>query len=672
MNLTKTLRTIKEMRGSYSIIIGAFFLINPVLYGQTTNAVNIVRDGVTFTFSVSCDNGPCEYGQFVNGDYWVASNTPQGKVLISSISPNGELSGAMVNPDLQRGSNNPEILLPLNEQQQGVLNSYSHYNPELNLMNALPYMASPGESIYKILGTTNGCGTLSIEAGCVQTATILTVLSEIPAERGANTFRPPFHGDWKPLFTTDKVRMDRLPSLPQASEGANGSIGGEFGFTHWLTPELELYHDGLGEFHRAVIPHAAQPSYASDQALVLLEDITKVFGVQSIEEKRMAVYSLIQKGIDNYGVYKMRVPFSSGAGQHMGKKPPLVFFAAMYDDDEILEEVRGMSSDESLLESRFFQEDSQVRMGKSGMAIWGDFKGNDNIHWYFPRLYPQVDGNGTLGDPYSYIDGPAGGIHPDPAQARDRNYLPVVGGLYVGYALLQHLMPWYKYASNDFEVLQFADRVYMGYGIDDFDGGLWTIPDPVAPYDRNESADCQPFRLYSTGQTNCNLYMQTWGPSPDEVSDFIAHNGDPNKDGRMPELHGNKIAFNRVPSIVRDYWTELRPCSDPSNPNYPCQGLGAVPDEVDIVVIDDEEIDTDIFVLITDSEGFSFKTKKTYNRIDINLFSITGALIYSKSSSGDEIELKINETGLLSSSMYIYNLYLDGKVFSDKIMFLGY
>jgi len=451
VNLLQTFLNLKKAKLLPYGCFFAIFLSNHVIVAKTTNRIAMVRDGVTFTFSVSCDNGPCEYGQFVNGDYWVVPNSPDGTVLISRITPEGEFNGAMVNPDLLRYPNNTGELRPFEQQRQGILNTYGHYDPELNLMNHLPYRASAGESIYKALGATEGCGTFSIQAGCVQTATILTVLSEIPMDRGAHTFRPPFHGNWKPLYDTSKVKMNRLPNLPQASGDVD--IGGVFGFTHWLTPEIELYHNGFGEFHRAVIPHAAQPPYASDQALQLLEDITKVFGTATVEEKRMAVYSLIQKGIDNYGVFKMGIPFNSGAGQHVGKKPALAFFAAMYDDSEILEEVRSIALNEDFQDRAFFQEDAQIRMGNGGVPLWGDLSGFGDVHWYFSRLYPQIDTKGTNGDPYRYIDGPAGGIHPDSNQTGDRNYLAVVGGLYVGYALLQHLMPWFKYAAGDPEIL---------------------------------------------------------------------------------------------------------------------------------------------------------------------------------------------------------------------------
>lgn len=646
-----------------SCLLLVSFIVNAQ---TTTNEVSITRDGITFTFSISCDNGPCQTGQFVNGDPWVVPNNPGGTVTISAITPNGPLNGAMVNPDLYRDPNDSSILLPTNQQRQGLLSSYWHYNPNLDIMNSLPYNAQGNESIIKIVGSNENCGPAAIALGCVKSAAILTVLDSPPISNGSTTFRPPFHGNWKPQYITDKVRMNRLPNLPEATNVNPDVLSAEFGFEHWLTPEVELYHNhtgGFGEFHRAMIPQLAQPNYAADQALLFVEDLTKLFGTETSEQKRMATYSLIQKGIDNYGVYKMGVPFSSGAGQHLGKKPAIVFFAAMYDDNDLLQEVRGMASNTQLLETGFFQEDAQIRMGNSGMSIWGDFRNPNDAHWYFSRLYPNIDSNGTMGDPYGYIDGPAGGLHPDETATNDRNYLPVVGGPYVGYSLLQHLMPWLKYASNDFEILQWSDRIYDGYGIDNFDGGLWTLPDPVAPFDSTESEDCKPFRMYSTGITDCTLYGQTWGPDLNNLQNFIPHNLDPMTHGRMPSLHGFNITLTRIPTIVMEHWNELRPCADPDSSDYPCQGLGEIPNEDTLGTPGvSSQIKPDYNVYVDDNR-ILIKTFKNYSVITLNLYNISGSLIDSKKGVGNEIELN----RYFGAGFYIFILRLDGQLYSGKI-----
>ncbi len=655
------------MKKKYVILVllilrnASFFLVN----AQTTNEISVVRNGVTFTFAFNCDNGPCEYGKFVTGDYWITPKIPSGKVTITRITPDGEINGAMLNPDLLRNTSGD--LLPFDDQKQGILNTYDHYEADLNLMNKLPLEVGGGSSIFKISAKTSGCGTRAIESGCVDTAVVLTILKEVPENRGITLFRPPFHGNEKPFYTTTKVKLDRLPQLPQVSNGSNGIIGGTNGYEDWLVPQIDLYHKGMGEFHRATIPHAAQTPYAADQAKDFLDDLARLFGKESIEEKRAAVYSLLQKGIDNYALYKMGIPFQSGAGQHLGKKTPITLLGALYDDITILEDIRGIASNKEALENRFFQEDAQVKMGKSGMAIWGDELGVENIHWYFARMYPNIDTQGSAADPYGYIDGPAGGIHPDDTQTRDRNYMSVAGGPIIGYAFLQHLMPWFKYAAGDDEVLLWSDRIYKGYGIENFEGGLWTLPDPVAPRDPNESGSCKPFKLYSTGISECTKYMQTWGPKQNNLEDFIPHGKDPKTNGRMPELHGSKVSFNRLPNLTRDFWDELRPCSDPTNASYPCEGLGALPTAVlntdETIVQEKPELSISF-----SKDDFKVNTVHKYNKIKVDLYSILGQELISGESFGDSMVLKLPSQVFQSNTVYIYRVSLDGEVYSGKYL----
>lgn len=542
---------------------------------ESCSTIDVERAGVTFTFAFDCGGEPCGCGRFVGGDPWVVPSSPGGVVTLTAITPEGEEHGAMDNPALERIGEGPDGFAE--EQVQGLVMGYEHYDAAKNVMTQLPFAAPGGTSILKVTTQTEGCGTEAIATGCVSSGAVLTVLDQVPPNQGATVFRPPFHGDEKPLYFTDRVRLERLPSLPQVGGAEGEPVGGPDGFEEWLVPQYELNHNGYfsGEFHRATIPHAAHTPYAADQANDFLEDLTDLFGPQSTDEKRAAAYTLIQRGIDNYGVFRMGVPFGSGAGQHLGKKPPITLFAALYDDPELLETVRAIATDPQYENANFFQEDSQVRAGRGGSPVWGERSADfGDVHWYFTRLFPRLDSNGASGDPYGYIDGPPGGIHPDPDETSDRNYLGVAGGPLISYAFLQQLMPYLRYAAGDEELLTWADRIYSGYGFEGFEGGLWTRPDPCAPVPSVDQSDCDPYRLYSTGVTGCEEYQVSWGPQPDDLGQCIEHAGDPNTDGRMPELHGHRIEFNRLISLVTEHWDTLRTCADPEQASYPCAGLG--------------------------------------------------------------------------------------------------
>lgn len=672
------------------ILFLSFFIfkINSLPAQTNTNEISIEKAGITFTFSFNCNGGPCEYGQFATGDYWVAPNTPNGTVTITGISPNEEKHGAMVNPDLLRDNNGN--IVNSDNQRQGFLNSYTlFYENSLNLMTKLPYSAKGGESIFKIKAMDNpaACGTKSIQTyGCVESAVVLTVLSNIPNNRGDNMFRPPFHGNSKPIYTTDKVMMNRLPKLPQATGLLKDltNIEDKDSYKKWLVPQIDLYSKYPGpenvEFMRATIPHAAQPSYSAGQAFELFHNMFSVFGEETNEEKKDAVYALIQKGIDNYGIFKMGVPFSSGAGQFLGKKPPIAFLAAMYNDTAILEDVRRIASDPKLLNELWFQADSQIRMGKSGMAIWGQATTGLDIHTYFGNLYPNRDNSGTLGDPYGYIDGPAGGYRPELISTGAREYLGVTSGPHIGYAFLQHLMPWFKYAANDYEILNFADRIYDGYGIDNFDGGFWTLPDPVAPKATEDHSGCNAYKLNTSSpyvtleSTGCISYTETWGPIPTDHEDYnvnnstenyIPHNKDPNTYGRMPELHGKKFNFQNLNYFITNHWDVLRPCSDPNNPSYPCQGLGISPTEALSIK---NSINNDNLMISISKDKLSFNTKTTHNHLSIKVYTISGIMINSITGKGNSLTLKWPKNILQSGGIYIYSIELDQDRFNRKFV----
>jgi hypothetical protein len=55
----------------------------------------------------------------------------------------------------------------------------------------------------------------------MKTAAVLTCLNEIPPR---NSFRPPYAGTGKPLFTSDDILWDQLPALAPAGRAVVGSI----------------------------------------------------------------------------------------------------------------------------------------------------------------------------------------------------------------------------------------------------------------------------------------------------------------------------------------------------------------------------------------------------------------------------------------------------------------
>ena len=537
--------------------------------------------GTNFKWEFSCNNErPCRCGQFVNGDYWVAAVDDMGlespSVRITKIAPDGEAHGAMDNPRT-RGS-------------QGLLSGYSNYTPALNVMTQLPYDSSPGSSIIKVKrkDDSSQCGTSAIKThGCADVYDVLTILGEIPEDEGKESFRPPFHGTEKPLFSLSKLKLGRLPKFPMSLTDNNF----EEIALRWNVPHYDLGHvDAPGEFMRATIPHEVLNHYFATNATIFLNDLFSLFGSEDTEEKLPAVVAMTQRGIDTWSIWRLGIPFGSGAGQYIGPKFYLALFAALYDDEEILEEVRSIASDPNAF--GFFQADTQLYRGASGVVLWGDGKCNpevnytndevqDHGNWYWNGVISELrartggsgyDNKGTRCDPHGYIDGPPGTSSPTQPQGRDYQFCCSAGPL-VGYAFAQQLMPWLKYAAGDSEVLEYADRIYRGRGIADFDGGFWAAPDICAPPDMRDvlNDDCQPYSV--SGRAACDHYGVTWGPIPGDARNCIIS---PEGDTRWPEEHGPAKDILRLPSAVRDHWDTLRDCADPDDSSYPCEGLGEI------------------------------------------------------------------------------------------------
>jgi hypothetical protein len=183
-----------------------------VQVSTTANTLTRTSGGVDFTWEINCGGRACRYGRFVNNEFWVVpiddlgNNT--GSVTVTNILPAGVNHGAEVNPS--------------SPSNQGILTPYPSYRSSLNIMTMFPYSAKAGESIIKARTLNSGCPS-SMSSGCVSSYDVLTVLSNIPQNNGATVFRPPFNGTSKPIYTTDKVKFDRLPSLSTISGGRSAS-----------------------------------------------------------------------------------------------------------------------------------------------------------------------------------------------------------------------------------------------------------------------------------------------------------------------------------------------------------------------------------------------------------------------------------------------------------------
>lgn len=489
--------------------------------------------GSVFTWEFSCDGGDCQFGRFNNGEYWVTH--PNGdKVTILSALPSGSQDGLEANPS--------------DPLSQGLLACSANYKTAKNLQSQLPLDISPNTSLVKTEAQLSGCGAPSIEDCCVKNYDTLTVLDTPPLANGAQTFRPGPAGNVKRLFTEADVDYTRIPAYEEVS---NSTVQVDFAdiIDTWSGTYVDHFMVSLGDQGRAFWPHGmGSIDYGAAQAENYGQALLSVMGTDLSAEKRPAVNALFQRGLDLYTSWSNGVTWPSGAGQQLGRKPPITFFGAMVLDQEIRDQIKNMPVTDT-------QEDSQVRRfsGENKVAVWGDYPGthSTNASCSTEHYWAQVlhrDNKRTCADPYGFIDGPAG--NPGTAYMQCCSSGPLVA-----YALQMWMMSDMCEVGSNEVLLDYADRIYDPIR----KTGVHTLPDPCAPPDPRESQAC---KTHLKGAPGCIYYGETWGEDPENAGQCIHNNSGENtgQNGRHPDRNGADISNNLsyMPALVPRLWSSFR------------------------------------------------------------------------------------------------------------------
>jgi len=479
---------------------------------------SIAQYGITWIFDQ-------EYtcGRFVNGDFWVI-----GPVTINDITP-ALISVVQTTQDpcthpvhcidspspyLDRyqytnhcisvqcvyavGANGWEINpshddhRPFNGEQ-GFDGRIPDYNP--GFIPTLPHLAGPGESIVKAVSNLDGpCESTENSWDCLDTSAILTVLDQVPPDNGAGTFRPPYVGTEKPLYSVDDMKIGILPNYPRIEEAPSLA---------WIEERfrrVQMNHE-KGYTGRSISPIENFQNPARYGPNIGIENAEAALGLMfddPIEDKMPALVNYVQTGIDWLFAVKQGKSWTvQGPGIQPGFHVPVVFAAALLDDEYL----KDIASNAIFPENRYLQPHVN-----SGRAIYGDER-----PWYTEKGYweyiIQIDTVGTSSsaqrDPYGYIDGEIPRI-----SGYSSNGFP---GPWKGSALVAHLIPELKPVWNNNLFLDYMDRR--------INIGKWTQPDPCAPHDGD-----------------IGNYGTTFGP--DGFGGCILDTDTINGIGRYPELHG--------------------------------------------------------------------------------------------------------------------------------------
>ena len=263
----------------------ALLVLCAVSYGATTTSIS--QHGITWNFSSAV-----EYGQFVNGDYWVI-----GPLTVSSVSPTpgGGRNGSMVNPSVG-GSQ------PYDDRAYG-------YNASVGV--SFPYSITAGDSLIStdswpegVTEQTDYIGK-TITHGSLTSAAVLTCLSSAPA---SDAFRPPYGGTTKPLFEKSDINYSLLPELdlPNQDPGYNFDDVGYFdeGGSQTVCEQYGRYFERPWILHktdwsgRNIHPTQNMPNYHREVYTVVGEASVLLLAYHSDVNELLIPF--LQLGIDSY------------------------------------------------------------------------------------------------------------------------------------------------------------------------------------------------------------------------------------------------------------------------------------------------------------------------------------------------------------------------------------
>lgn len=418
-----------SLTGSLSVI--AVFASQPP---ASLLCTEVARHSVTFVFDKAY---PC--GTFVNGDYWVTPAQPDGSVKINAITPNytGVSNGFEVNPS--------------SVTYQGLDSTAADFDPRL--VPSLPYSARGGQSIVKAISLAGDDKT------SLDSAAVLTVLNSAPPGGGIETFRPPYFGADKPLYSANGLHIERLPKL--------AAIPG----TPTLTElnrrfeRLQLDHQLWWSANR-IHPKQNMPNYgasiATDTAVAALR---LMIDDGDAAGRRMLAVRYVQYGIDLAAALRGGLHFNADGGHRLGRKLVLTLTALLLDDAGIAALVRDAPYG-------LYQEDGQLYYSTVARRVLFGKQCSESEYW---QNQNSDTGSRDCRDPYGYIDG---GHQPGSSYQFCCTAKP-----YKATALVLRLMPDLRCVWIGSDLIDYADR-WVTFG-------AWAQPDPYAPYG-NGARDTDP------------------------------------------------------------------------------------------------------------------------------------------------------------------------------------
>ena len=331
-------------------------------------STSVVTDGsISWEFSSSVQTG-----KFANGQYWVV-----GPMTIVEVTPsyNGRNNGFEVNP--------------VNTISQGFDDRIRNFDS--SLVPSLPFIAQPGQSLIKVV-SVNASISCPYQS-CIQSASVLTVLSSPPPNNGANVFRPPYFGNDKTLYLTDDINFSLLPNYaPTESALTFEQVASQY-------RNVQLDHK-ISWTGRSMHPIDSMPDYGSSIAKKNTEAALTLMLQGTNIEKNQAVINHVNNGIDIYHMMKGGVIWRADGGHGGGRKLPAIMAAVLLENTTMKDDLTNVNPSTFGETSGVYY--SAIADNGNGKVLWGQQTMSERKYW---EMLVLDNTSRTIKDPYGQIDG---------------------------------------------------------------------------------------------------------------------------------------------------------------------------------------------------------------------------------------------------------------------------
>ena len=273
-------------------------------------ASSLTKDGITWTFSQ-----PANYGQFVNGDYYVI-----GPVTITAIDPPPTTSAPYENGSV--------LNLPTSNRKSGFdsrLDNTSFFDASVRSYPPLTLKAGDALVSTRSLAASHSLPELmraqDKSISPVASASVLTVLSSAPAP---DAFRPSYCDRSQTIYHADALQRNLLLSLAPPNPSGTPTLATFEAYYRrpWIDTNDFLFDT----------PAEYMPSYGMHIALA--DSYTTLLLMLNFpaDQKINLMNYFVQYGIDLYGCLNAGISWPAFGGHRSGRKLPILFAGMLLND----------------------------------------------------------------------------------------------------------------------------------------------------------------------------------------------------------------------------------------------------------------------------------------------------------------------------------------------------